>query len=203
MKIFILGATGSVGSSLLSEAIARGHTVTAGARSVGSLTEHHAVRAQVIDAANYARLPSFLAGHEAVISAVPFLNFEGEPLIRAVKNAQVGRLLVVGGAGSLEIAPGKFLVDAPDFPAEYKSEALAGRGFLSALRADTDLDWTFVSPPAFLHDGPRTGKFRLGKEVLLIDSGGQSHVSISDFAIAFLDELERPLHRRARFTVGY
>jgi putative NADH-flavin reductase len=203
MKLILLGATGNVGSHLLTEALSRGHTVTAGARHVGLLAKHPAVEPRTIDVADYAHLPAQLTGHDAVISALPFRHVDAKALINAVKDSRVERLLVVGGAGSLEIAPGKVLVDSPDFPTEYKSEAQAGRDFLALLRAETELNWTFLSPSAFLHGGARTGKFRLGNDALLIASDGQSHISIADYAIAFLDEVERPRHARTRFTVGY
>jgi len=203
MKLILLGATGQVGSHLLNEALARGHSVTGVARYVDSLPKHPALQPKKADATDYAQLPAILAGHDAVLSALHFRTTDGKALVGAVKAARVPRLLVVGGAGSLEIAPGQALVDTPDFPAEYKTEALAGRDFLNVLRAEAALDWTFVSPSAFFHDGPRTGKFRLGKDSLLVAVDGQSHVSIADYAVAFLAEAERPQHNRLRFTIGY
>jgi len=203
MKIAILGATGQVGSILLNEALSRGHTVTGIARNPDSMQKHAALRPIKADITNYAQLPTILSAQDAVLSAVPFRSFNSASLINAVKAAGVPRLLVVGGAGSLEIAPGKALVDTSDFPAEYKTEALAGRDFLNLLRNESALDWTFLSPSAFLHAGPRTAKFRLGKDSLLTDTDGQSHISLADYAIAFIDELEKPHHSRQRFTVGY
>jgi putative NADH-flavin reductase len=203
MKLILLGATGQVGSRLLNEALARGHSVTGVARYVDSLPTHPTLELKKADATDYTQLPAILTGHDAVISALPFRNFAGNTFVSAVKAARVDRLLVVGGAGSLEIAPGQALVDTPDFPTEYKTEALAGRDFLNVLRATTELNWTFLSPSAFLHDGPRTGKFRLGKDTLLVAPDGQSHISIADYAIAFLDEVERAQHTHSRFTVGY
>lgn len=203
MKLILLGATGQVGSHLLKEALARGHSVTGVARHVDSLPKHPALQPKKADATDYAQLPALLSGHDAVLSALHFRTTDGPALIGAVKAARVPRLFVVGGAGSLEIAPGRALVDTPDFPTEYKTEALAGRDFLNILRAETALDWTFVSPSAYFHAGPRTGKFRLGKDALLVAADGQSHISIADYSIAFLDELEHPQHHRTRFTVGY
>lgn len=203
MKLILIGATGQVGSHLLKEALARGHSVTGVARHVNSLPKHPALQPTKADATDYLQLPALLSDHDAVLSAVPFRTFDGKALIGAVKTAHVPRLLVVGGAGSLEIAPGRTMVDSPDFPEEYKAEALAGRDFLKVLRAETALDWTFVSPSAFFHDGPRTGKFRLGKDTLVVAADGQSHISIADYSIAFLDEVEHPRHSRSRFTVGY
>ena len=113
------------------------------------------------------------------------------------------RLLVVGGAGSLEVSPGLTLVNTPDFPVEYKPETLAGVEFLNVLRGEKELDWTFLSPPYFFAPGERTGKFRLDKDKLLVAADGQSRISTEDFAIALVDELEQPKHSRQRFTVGY
>jgi len=203
MKIAILGATGQVGSQLLTEALSRSHIVTGIVRYPEALPKHAALQARNADITDYPRLPALLSGLDAVISAVPFRSFDGASLVTAIKTARTPRFLVVGGAGSLEIAPGKALVDTPDFPTEYKTEALAGRDFLNLLRAEAALDWTFLSPSAFLHAGPRTGKFRLGKDSLLTDTDGQSHISLADYAIAFIDELEKPHHSRQRFTVGY
>jgi putative NADH-flavin reductase len=111
-------------------------------------------------------------------------------------------LLVVGGAGSLEVAPGQRLIDQPDFPPEYLGEARAGADALDYLRGVDDLDWTFLSPPAFFFEGPRTGTFRLGKDALLSNADGSS-ISFADYAIAMADEIEHPAHICARFTVGY
>jgi putative NADH-flavin reductase len=101
------------------------------------------------------------------------------------------------------VAPGKALIDTPQFPKEYFAEASAGRDFLNALRNETELNWTFVSPSALFEPGERTGHFRIGKDTLLVDANGKSWVSMEDFAIAFLDETEKPAHARQRFTVGY
>jgi putative NADH-flavin reductase len=114
----------------------------------------------------------------------------------------VKRYLVVGGAGSLEVAPGLRLVDTPEFPAEYKQEATKGGEFLGLLRQDQDLDWTFLSPAAVFGPGERTGRFRLGTDQLLVNETGSS-ISYEDYAVALVDELENPKHSRARFTAGY
>jgi hypothetical protein len=155
------------------------------------------------DVSDKAGLTSLLAGHEAVISAVRFVASDPRTLIEAVKAAGVPRYLVVGGAGSLEVAPGQRLVDTPTFPAAHKPEALKGGEFLQALRAEKDLDWTFLSPSAVIAAGQRTGKFRLGGDQLLTDDKGKSSISYEDFAVALVDELEKPTHSRRRFTVGH
>lgn len=203
MKIAIIGATGQVGSQLTSEALARGHAVTGLARNPAPLPKHDRLTPQKADLNDHAFLTKTLAGHDVVFSAVKFASLDGQKLIDDVKASRVPRLLVVGGAGSLEIAPGKRVVDQPGFPAEYKTEALAAADFLGLLRKEKTLDWTFVSPSAYFHPGPRTGKFRLGRDTLLSDPKGESHISFADYAIAFLDEVERPQHSRGRFTVGY
>lgn len=213
MKIALIGATGFVGSAILKEALERGHEVTAIVRHPDKLQAHpklHAKKGDVYSADEVARLVS---GHDAVISAFnPGWNdpeiynhqVKGtESIIKGVKQAGVKRLLFVGGAGSLEVKPGVQSVDLPQFPAEYKQGALATRDALNLLRKETSLEWSFLSPSADLSPGQRTGKFRLGKDQLLKDAKGESRVSVEDYAVAMLDEVERPAHIRQRFTVGY
>lgn len=203
MNVALIGATGNVGSRLLAELLRRGHTVTAIARHPETVPSRPGVSAKRGDVADKAGLASLLAGHDAVISAVRFLDSDPRLLIEAVKAAGVRRYLVVGGAGSLEVAPGVRLMDAPGFPAQYKEEALKGGVFLDTLRHEKDLDWTFLSPSALFVPGQRTGKFRLGEDQLLTDAKGTSTVSFEDFAVALVDELEKPAHSRRRFTIGY
>lgn len=155
------------------------------------------------DADQTAQLAPLLAGHDAVLSAMKFATSNAASLIAAVKQAGVNRLMVVGGAATLEVAPAHMLIDAPGFPAAYRPEAEAGRRFLDVLRAERTLDWTFLSPSAEFVPGERTGKFRLGSDQLLTDANGKSWISMEDYAIAFVDELETPKHSRQRFTVGY
>jgi uncharacterized protein len=203
MKIALIGATGNVGSRLLDELVRRGHTVTAISRNPERLPARPGVTAKRADAADKAALTAAVAGHDAVISSVRFLGSEPRTFIEAVKSAGVPRYLVVGGAGSLEVAPGARLVDSPSFPAAYKEEALAGAAFLDILRTESELDWTFVSPSALFVPGERTGKFRIGGDQLLADAQGNSSISYEDYAVAMVDEMERPAHSRRRFTVGY
>ncbi len=155
------------------------------------------------DATDPQALTSLLTGHDAVISASRFVSSDAKPLLSAVKDAGVPRLLVVGGAGSLLVAPGKMLIDTPEFPDAYKPEARAGVVFLDALRQEKVLNWTFLSPSALFEPGERTGKFRLGDDTLLADEEGKSWISMEDYAIALVDELEAPKHSRRRYTVGY
>jgi putative NADH-flavin reductase len=203
MKIALIGATGNVGSRVAAEALSRGHTLTGISRHPEKLALKAGLSAARGDTAAPEDLAKVLAGHGAVVSATRFQGSDARNLIAAVKKAGVKRLLVVGGAGSLEVAPGVALIDGPNFPAAYKAEASAGRDFLNVLRGETELDWTFLSPSAFFGPGQRTGKFRLGGDALLVGTDGQSRVSMEDYAIALVDELEAPKHSRRRFTVGY
>ncbi|MCA3191577.1 MULTISPECIES: NAD(P)-dependent oxidoreductase [unclassified Cupriavidus] len=203
MKIAIIGATGNVGSRLTDEALRRGHTVTALARQASTLPAREGVTARDVDVADTSALAAALRGSDAVISTVRFLQTSASQIVAAVKAAGVERLLVVGGAGSLYVAPGVQLVDTPTFPDAYKAEASAGRDFLDALRAETSLAWTFLSPSALFTPGERTGKFRVGNDDLLTAADGKSWISMEDYAIAMLDEIEQPKHVRERFTVGY
>jgi len=203
MKIALVGISGRVGVRVLTELLGRGHTVTGIARNATKMAPELHVLLKNADATSPSQLRALLPGHDAVISATRLATSDPYALISAVKQAAVERLIVVGGAGSLEVAPSKALVDTPDFPEAYKAEALAGVTFLNVLRAETTLDWTFLSPSAEFAPGTRTGNFRLGIDQLLIDGNGKSWISMEDFAIALVDELEVPKHSRQRFTVGY
>lgn len=203
MKIAVAGASGRAGSEITKELARRGHTVTAIARNpekIAALPNVTPTKGDVLDQAGLAKL---WAGHDAAVSSVHFLASDPLRLIGAAKESRVGRYLVVGGAGSLEVAPGVKLVTTPGFPAEYKAEAEKGGTFLDLLRQEKDLNWTFISPSALFIEGERTGKFRLGTDQLLADASGKSWISFADYAIALADEIERPAHARQRFTVGY
>ena len=203
MKIAVIGASGNAGSRITSELASRGHAVTAIARHPEKIAVLPNVTAKAGDVMDGARLAKLIAGHDAAISSVHFLASDPAILIAAAKASGVGRYLVVGGAGSLEVAPGVRLVTTPNFPAQYKAEAEKGAAFLDLLRAEKELNWTFLSPSALFVPGERTGKFRLGKDQLLTGADGKSWISFEDFAVALADEIERPAHLRARFTVGY
>lgn len=202
-KIAIIGATGRAGSQLLEEALRRGHSVTAIARDTSKIGQRTGVVSQNVDALDSAALQAAVAGHDLVISAAHFATLPASAVIGPVKKAGVKRLLVVGGAGSLLLPDGTRVIDSQGFPAEYKAEAGAGAEFLESLRQEQDLDWTFLSPSAEFVEGQRTGKFRIGKDDLLVSSEGRSWITFADFAIAMLDEVEAPKHIRQRFTVGY
>jgi uncharacterized protein len=203
MKVALIGASGNIGSQILSELRSRGHEVTAIARNPEKIAAGPGVKPVRADVGDAEVLASALRGHDAVISSVRFRNFDPQTLLAAVKASGVKRLIMVGGAGSLEASPGVQLVDTPDFPAVAKPEALAGRNALNLLRAEAALDWTFLSPSAVIAPGERTGKFRLGNDAVLIGPDGKSRISIPDYAIALVDEFEHPRHVRQRFTVGY
>lgn len=202
MHVALIGASGHAGSRILQELSDRGHAVTAIARNPDKIAKLPGVTAKAGDVFDQAGLTRLLEGHDTVISAVHFVASDPRILIDAVKASGAKRYLVVGGAGSLEVAPSVALVTTPDFPDAYKPEALAGGRFLELLRAEKELDWTFLSPSALFEPGRRTGKFRLGGDQLLVGEHG-SRISFEDYAVALVDEIERPVHSRQRFTVGY
>ncbi|UXT41292.1 NAD(P)-dependent oxidoreductase [Agrobacterium tumefaciens] len=201
-KIALIGASGNAGSRILKELSDRGHQVTAIARNPEKIASLPNVVAKKGDVFDQAGLSELLKGHDAVISSVHFTASDPATLIEAVRASGVQRYLVVGGAGSLEIAPGQRVVDLPDFPAAYKAEATKGAEFLDRLKQEKQLDWTFLSPSAEFVPGERTGKFRIGKDNLLSNDDG-SRISFEDYAIALVDEIEKPQHSRQRFTIGY
>ncbi|NQD92629.1 NAD(P)-dependent oxidoreductase [Pseudomonas sp. CrR25] len=213
MKLALIGASGFVGAAVLQEALNRGHQVTGIVRQPHKLPQHPALSAVAGDAYAADALAEALTGHDAVIHA--FNPGWGQAQIRerfiqgtqaiyaAVKQAGVRRLLVVGGAGSLYVAPGLQLIDTPDFPVAYKEGAEGARQALQLIQQENSLDWSFVSPPALLQPGERTGQFRIGGDQLLMQGEMPANISVADLAVAIIDELERPQHIRQRFTVGY
>lgn len=203
MKVALIGITGRVGSRVADELLGRGHEVTGIARNLGDVQPQKGLTVVQGDATDPHALTNLLRGHDAVISASRFVSSDAKPLLAAIKDAGVPRLLVVGGAGSLLVAPGKTLIETPEFPDAYKPEARAGVVFLDTLRNEKVVNWTFLSPSAMFEPGERTGTFRLGDDFLLADNEGKSWISMEDFAIAMADELESPKHARRRFTVGY
>jgi len=203
MKIAVIGASGNVGAQIVTEALSRGHTITAIARHPEKIAARNGLSAAKGDLAEMASLAAALKGHDAIVSTVRFKSFQPSQLVDAVKASGVTRLIVVGGAGSLEVKPGVALIDTPEFPPASKEEGQAGSLALKALRAETTLDWSFLSPSAILGQGERTGKFRLGGDQLLVGADGKSRISIPDYAVALVDELEKAQHIRRRFTVGY
>jgi len=212
MNIALIGATGFVGSAVLEELLRRQHQVTALARNPGKLAARDGLTVVQADAQDAAQVAKAVAGHDAVVNAynpgwtVPDIHDQflvGTRAIYAgVKQAGVKRLLVVGGAGSLFVAPGVQLVDTPGFPAEYKAGSLAAREALNLIRSETTLDWTFLSPPILLAPGERTGQYRLGTDAPLMNGEAPGGISVADLAVAIADELESPRHVQQRFTVA-
>jgi putative NADH-flavin reductase len=204
MRVALIGASGNVGSRVLGELISRGHTVTGIARNPEAITASPRVTTAKGDVNEPVALAKVLAGHDAVISAVPFRNTNPEMLIGAVRSSGVKRFIIVGGAATLLNADGQRLLDTPALERFKTSpEPAGGALFLDAIRKVTDLDWTFFSPAVNFAPGARTGKFRLGGDTVVADAQGQSRVSMEDYAIALVDELETPRHIRQRFTIGY
>lgn len=216
MKIAIIGASGFVGSALLEEAKRRDHTITAISRHPDDIEAGEEVETVGVDVNNVDKLAAALRGHRAVLSAFnagwdnPNLYedyMEGAQHIQeAAKQAGVDRLLVVGGAGSLEVQPGRQLVDTPDFPDEYREGAEAARDYLEILRGEEELNWTFLSPAIRMNpetEHQRTGQYRLGRNKPIFNEEGQSIISVEDLSVALLDELEEARFMNQRFTAGY
>ncbi|WP_435353933.1 NAD(P)-dependent oxidoreductase [Emticicia sp. SJ17W-69] len=214
MKVAIIGASGFVGSVLLNEALSRGHQVTAIVRNPEKITvENPNLTIKQGDASDSDALATLLEGNEAVLSTFnagwtnPNLYDDflagSKAIQEGTKKAGIKRLLVVGGAGSLEVAPNLQLVDTPQFPAEWKAGATAARDYLTFLREEKDLDWTFLSPAIMLEPGERTANFRLGGDQLLTDEKGDSKISVQDLSVALVDELEKNQFIQKRFTVAY
>ena len=202
MKVAVLGASGRAGSEITKELAARGHAVVAIARKPEAIPVASDVAPVAGDASNAGALADLIKGVDVVVSALHF-DVPAQTLLTALKIADVPRLLVTGGAASLEVAPGVRLIDTPDFPQEWKAFAQGGIDFLDALRLETDIDWTFFSPAALLEEGPRLGHYRTGTDQLIVDEKGESRISFADYAIAMVDELEQHKHGRARFTAAY
>jgi putative NADH-flavin reductase len=211
MKLVLFGATGMVGSRLSTEASASGHQVLAVSRSGQSPIP--GVTATAADASDPAMVATVAAGADAVASACvpprdgsdprgPFLALN-QSLVEGVRAAGVQRLVVVGGAGSLEVAPGQALCDQPGFPDAVLPEALAHCDALAFYRTVDDLAWTYLSPAAEIGPGERTGEFRIGGDRMLTDAQGNSRISAEDYAIAFVDQLEMPANPRTRVSVAY
>ncbi|HEU4561127.1 MAG TPA: NAD(P)-dependent oxidoreductase [Longimicrobium sp.] len=216
MKIVVFGVTGNIGRRVAAEAQRRGHQVVGVVRDPSRVTEEvpgvTLVRGDATDAASVAGI---VRGAGAVIGAIsprpgttgvaPKLADASRALVAGAKEAGLKRLLVVGGAGSLEVAPGVALMDAPGFPEAYKAEATEGRDSLNVFRGGEaeGLDWTYVSPAAEIGPGERTGTYRTTLGQFITDEHGHSRISFEDFAVALLDELEAPKHVGRRFGVAY
>jgi putative NADH-flavin reductase len=216
MKLVVFGATGNVGQRVVAEALRRGHEVVGVVRDPQAVTSPDP-RVKLVrgDATKADSVAEVARGADAVVSAIsPRPNARGLPapaladnaraLIAGLPRAGVKRVLFVGGAGSLEVAPGQQLIDQPGFPAIYKPEALEGRASLEVWRSEGGkLEWTFLSPAVEIGPGERTGRYRTTLDQLLADSAGKSFITFEDYAVAVLDELEKPQHIGRRFGVAY
>jgi putative NADH-flavin reductase len=217
MKIAIIGASGFVGSHLLTEALYRGHEVKAIVRNPSKITlVHPNLKIVAGDVTNAATVAELITGQDLVISAYNpgWQNPEiyrdfiagSNAILEGVKKSGVKRIIVIGGAGSLETASGTQYVDTPQFPAEWKSGALAARDFLNILKKEKEIDWTFFSPALLMHHGihtGRTGNYRLGLNHPVVDEKGVSTMSGEDVAVVILDEAENRKFIRTRFTAAY
>jgi putative NADH-flavin reductase len=216
MKIVLFGATGNIGQRITDEAVQRGHSVVGVVRDPEQVkSPDPRVRLVQGDATDPASVANVARGADAIISAIsprpnprgraaPSLATAAKALIGGARSAGIKRLLVVGGAGSLEVAPGKRLMDAPGFPDAYKAEAKEGADSLDVFRNEgTGVDWTFLSPAAEIGPGSRTGKYRTTGDAFLTDAKGHSRISYEDYAVAMVDELERPKWKGKRFGVAY
>jgi len=209
MKVVVFGASGMIGSRILDELVRRGHAVTAVARNPDKIRPATGVTAVQGDVTNPAGVAALVKGADAVVSAYSPPRADpgmvvgvARSLLTGLRQAGVRRLILVGGAGSLEVAPGVQLVDTPSFPPAWMGIAQAHRDVLPVLK-EADLDWTYFSPAALIEPGHRTGTFRLGGTRLVANDHGESRISAEDYAIALVDELEHPHHLRQQFTAAY
>ncbi|WP_263358708.1 NAD(P)-dependent oxidoreductase [Acidicapsa ligni] len=209
MQIALYGATGNAGSRILTELLSRGHQVTAIVRDPSKLTPQAELTVVQGDLDSTAGVVARIKGADAVVSAYgpPAADTDKlltvtQILIDAVKEAGKARLLIVGGAGTLEVAPGVTVIESGHLPAEWMPIAVSHAKVLEMARK-SDINWTYFSPAGFFVPGERTGKFRLGKDALIANEKGDSRISLEDYAIALVDELEKPQHERERFTIGY
>lgn len=220
MNIVLLAATGRAGLAILNELVSRGHHVTAVARNLEKLPEQlpKSVKRVQDDLSCADRIAEIIAGADAVVSAFGPSSSDPrytsdqsytdqlvsltERAMAAVSTAGVGRLIVVGGCGSLEFSPGVTVLDSGHWPEPYMPIAKSHVKAFAALRA-SNINWTYFSCPMSITPGERTGKFRLGRDSLIKDAEGKSRVSFEDYAVALVDELETPAHEYARFTIGY
>lgn len=214
MRIALIGASGHIGREIAREALRRGHTVTAITRSPGALAaELPGIAVKTANLFDASELSTAVAGNEIIASAfgpsagdtlgAASVPLAAEALVTAARLTGIERLVVVGGAGSLEIAPGKQLVDSPDFPKAYRDLALAHREAFEHLCQAGDLQWTFFAPAAMIGPGEKLGRYRVGRRALIADTEGNSRISYADYADAFVSELENKAHPQEIVTVAY
>lgn len=203
MRIAIIGSTGRAGSHILKEALRRGHDVTAIARNIEKIGDHPSVNPVSLDAEESEVLVEAIKGHDIVIISVQFNLTDGKKILEAVRKSGIRRVAVVGGGGSLEVAPGRMLMNEPNMPPDRLPASLANYEILQMLLRDDILEWTYISPSLIFFEGEAQGGFRYGKDELLRDKDGKSSISMGDYAVAMLDEIENPKFLRERFTIGY
>ena len=214
-NVLLIGATGFVGSAVLNELVSRGHKVTAVARNIEKVAKSELLDVVKEDVANVDAIAKLAEGKDAIISAynpgwtnpdIATLISENYPkILSAAKKSGVKRLLIVGGAGTLFCAPGLRVVDSGAIPEEIMGGVRPlGDFYLNTLMNENDIDWIFFSPAGvFDQQGKKTGNYRLGKDDLIVDAEGNSHISVQDYADAMVNELEKPAHHKERFTIGY
>ena len=209
MKVVLYGATGRAGSCILHELLNRGHHVRAVTRERGALQTKDNLEVAVDDLSDLDRTTEVVRGADAVVSAYAPPASDTDQLVTvtkllvdAVSRSGVPRLLMVGGAGSLEVAPGVTLIDSGYLPSEWLPIAQSHSKALEVLKSSS-VNWTNLSPAGYFEPGERTGHFRLGKDNLIANEKGESRISMEDYAIAMVDELEQRKHERSRFSVGY
>lgn len=202
MRIAVYGGTGMIGSRIVAEAARRGHHVTAISRS-GSGASGGGVSPLAANAADAEQVAELAATHDVVVSAIGPSRTGGDhqqfldDIATLADNMNGTRLVVVGGAASLVLPDGTLLVDAPEFPEAYKAEAATGIRSFAHLRSTEGVDWTYLSPAPEIAPGERTGRYLVGD-----DSPVGGSISAEDYAVALVDELEKPAHRGRRFTVA-
>jgi putative NADH-flavin reductase len=209
MNVVVYGATGNSGSEIVKELVARGHKVTGVARNVEKLSGVAGVSAKADDLSDANKIAEVIKGADVVVSAYQPPADNTDKLIdvtkleiEAVKKAGGPRLVVVGGAGQLEVAPGVTLIKSGHLPEAYMPIAVSHEKAAAVLKA-SDIDWTYIAPAAYFVPGERTGKYRTGTNNLITDAKGESRISFADYAIALVDEIETPKHKKALFSVGY
>jgi len=210
MNIFLLGGTGHIGSRVRTEALNRGHRVTAVARDTSALESTEDLRVEAADASDREAIQRLAEGHDAIVASLSPRGEGGEEtylsaiatVLEVTQETDVERVVIVGGAGSLKVNGDTELLDTPDFPEEFREEAEAGREARDLAR-NSDANWTVLCPPIVIEPGERTGSYRVGGDHLLTDENGESYVSTEDFAVALVDELEEGAHEREQFTVAY
>lgn len=212
MFIALFGISGRVGSRIAQEALSRGYSVTGVYHQTGKgPLDSERLRLRPGNVTDPAKVAELVKGNDAVVSAVgpklhsppDFLANSVRSLLAGLKMSGVRRLVVVGGAGSLEATPGLLLMDSPEFPPAWRQNALAHRDALEVLKHEQDINWTYISPAAQLEPGERRGHYRVDSDKLVVDGEGQSHISMEDYAIAVADELEHPKFLKRRMAVGW